>query len=228
MRVLLADDHAIIRSALKLILADVEPGTTFEEVRGYEALEERLAGEGPALDMVVMDLHMPGFQGLAQVRRIVTVAMPAPVAVFSMIETVSDMRAVLRQGVRAFIPKSTDDALIGTLFKLVAHGGTYAPVQVGGVEGQAPGEAGTWRLSGAEFLPPDSLEGEDPRLGALTRRQREVLDLMGQGLSNMEIASRLGLNLSTVKTHVTSILKTLEADNRTQAVLLAHGLEAGG
>ncbi|MBK1665873.1 DNA-binding response regulator, partial [Rhodospirillum rubrum] len=68
---------------------------------------------------------------------------------------------------------------------------------------------------------------DNPRLNELTRRQREVLALMSQGLSNLEIGNRLGLNLSTVKTHVTGILKALDAGNRTQAVLMARGLDHG-
>ncbi|ABC23400.1 response regulator [Rhodospirillum rubrum] len=226
MRVLLADDHSIIRNALKFILQDLEAEVTFEEAREYPSLEDRLAAEGPPLDMVVMDLQMPGYEGLAQIRRIVERAAPTPIAVFSMMEAVEDMRAVLRQGVRAFIPKSTDEALIGTLLKLVAGGGTYVPAQVSGI-------------SDCRFPPPLKVVlatdirtiGEDfddnPRLSDLTRRQREVLALMSQGLSNLEIGNRLGLNLSTVKTHVTGILKALDAGNRTQAVLMARGLDHG-
>ncbi|WP_200347481.1 response regulator, partial [Rhodospirillum rubrum] len=135
MRVLLADDHSIIRNALKFILQDLEAEVTFEEAPGYPSLEDRLAAEGPPLDMVVMDLQMPGYEGLAQIRRIVERAAPTPIAVFSMMEAVEDMRVVLRQGVRAFIPKSTDEALIGTLLKLVAGGGTYVPAQVSGITG---------------------------------------------------------------------------------------------
>ncbi len=260
MRVLLADDHSIIRNALKFMLQDLEDEIEFEEVRGYAALETRLGAEGGLpLDMVVMDLQMPGYEGLSQIRRIVEMAAPTPVAVFSMMEAVADMRAVLRQGVRAFIPKSTDEALIGTLLKLVAGGGTYVPAEVSGLSNEDPhaqpsrlvtaGSALTGEGSGGfgggglggglagqgapgigagAAMSSAGGEGgmamEDPRLTSLTRRQREVLALMSQGLSNMEIGNRLGLNLSTVKTHVTGILKALDVDNRTQAVLLARGL----
>jgi DNA-binding NarL/FixJ family response regulator len=230
MRVLLADDHSIIRNALKFILHDLDNDTDFEEVRGYAQLEERLIQPDPLLDMVVMDLQMPGYEGLGQIRRIVDAASPIPVAVFSMMENVDDMRAVLRQGVRAFIPKSTDEALIGTLLKLVASGGTYVPAQVSGLnDGKVTPAASTLDASLAPGLarPMAAIKTpEDPRLSSLTRRQREVLALMSQGLSNMEIGNRLGLNLSTVKTHVTGILKALEVDNRTQAVLMARGLSS--
>jgi DNA-binding NarL/FixJ family response regulator len=148
-----------------------------------------------------------------------------------MMENVDDMRAVLRQGVRAFIPKSTDEALIGTLLKLVAGGGTYVPAQVSGLSDAPPSsQPASLDASLAPGLERTLSAGgpEDPRLSGLTRRQREVLALMSQGLSNMEIGNRMGLNLSTVKTHVTGILKALDVDNRTQAVLLARGLDTGG
>ncbi|MCF8478889.1 MAG: response regulator transcription factor [Rhodospirillum sp.] len=228
MRVLLADDHSIIRNALKFILQDLEEGAMVEEVRSYPQLEERLTRVEPALDMVVMDLQMPGYEGLGQIRRIADSAGPIPVAVFSMMENVDDMRAVLRQGIRAFIPKSTDEALIGTLLKLVAGGGTYVPAQISGLSDGKAGTAQPATLDASIAPGLDRSMGmempEDPRLAGLTRRQREVLALMSQGLSNMEIGNRLGLNLSTVKTHVTGILKALDVDNRTQAVLLARGL----
>ncbi|WP_413206509.1 response regulator [Rhodospirillum sp. A1_3_36] len=230
MRVLLADDHSIIRNALKFIFQDLEDDTDFEEVRGYPQLEERLTHASPLLDMVVMDLQMPGYEGLGQIRRIVDAAGPIPVAVFSMMENVDDIRAVLRQGVRAFIPKSTDEALIGTLLKLVAGGGTYIPAQVSGLTDNkttAPALALDASLAPGLDRSMVTQAPEDPRLAGLTRRQREVLALMSQGLSNMEIGNRLGLNLSTVKTHVTGILKALDVDNRTQAVLMARGLTSG-
>jgi DNA-binding NarL/FixJ family response regulator len=120
------------------------------------------------------------------------------------------MRAVLSRGVRAFIPKSTDDVLIVNILRLVMAGGSYVPPILG--------MAGSSTAPQPAAAPPSVFDG-------LTRRQLDVLDLLAQGLSNQEIGERLGLNLSTVKTHVTGVLKALGVGSRTQAVLLVKEVD---
>jgi len=160
----------------------------------------------------MLDLRMPGMDGSGQaIGQVVERVDPTPVCVFTVSEDPDEMRAVLAAGVRAYIPKTTDDGLIATILKLVLSGGSYVPPVLGGVEGKA-GLAGTGETVSASVATKDIFPD-------LTRRQREVLALLAEGLSNQEIGERLDLNLSTVKSHVTAILRTLDVENRTQAVL---------
>lgn len=211
MRVLIADDHSIVRSGMKLLVAELAPDAQIVEATTFPQAHE--AAEGPnAFDLAIVDLRMPGFAGLESLAELADKLAPSPVVVFSMYENPDEMRAVLGAGVKAFIPKSTDDGLIVSILRLVLAGGTYVPPVLGGIGRTAEGLQMPEPPSASPIAVPAALAN-------LTRRQQQVLGLLAQGLSNMEIGRRLGLNLSTVKTHVTGILKALGVENRTQAVL---------
>lgn len=205
MQVLIADDHSIVRSGLTHLVGELDEQATVVAATSFGQVGAIL-DQGNSFDLIVMDLRMPGLGGLDEVEALVRRVAPVPVAVFSMIESPDEMRAVLSRGVRAFIPKSTDDVLVVNILRLVMAGGSYVPPVLG-----MPGGASAATASRA--APPSLFDG-------LTRRQLEVLDLLTEGLSNQDIGERLGLNLSTVKTHVTGVLKALGVGSRTQAVLL--------
>lgn len=209
MQVLIADDHSIVRSGLAHLVGELDGQVAVTTATSFGQLcavleQGQGQGERPGFDLIVMDLRMPGLGGLPEVGALVRRVAPVPVVVFSMVDSPEEMRAVLSLGVRAFIPKSTDDVLVLNILRLVLAGGSYVPPVLGMAGGVAPAPAPA---------PASVFDG-------LTRRQLEVLDLLAQGLSNQEIGDRLGLNLSTVKTHVTGVLKTLGVGSRTQAVLL--------
>ncbi|HYD30023.1 MAG TPA: response regulator transcription factor [Azospirillaceae bacterium] len=205
MHVLIADDHSIVRSGLSHLLAELEAGVSLVEATTFGRAREIIEA-GTPFDLIILDLRMPGMGSLDALQDLVARVAPVPVVIFSMLETPDDMRAVLARGVRAYIPKSTDDVLIINILRLVLAGGVYVPPVLGVGAATAPAEQ-------APPLARSPFEG-------LTRRQMDVLELMAEGLSNQEIGERLGLNLSTVKTHVTGVLKALSVDSRTQAVLL--------
>ncbi|PWC34693.1 response regulator transcription factor [Azospirillum sp. TSO35-2] len=212
MQVLIADDHSIVRSGLTHLVGELDEQATVVAATSFgqlNAILDAARNDGtPAFDLIVMDLRMPGLGGLDEVEALVKRVAPVPVAIFSMIESPDEMRAVLSRGVRAFIPKSTDDVLVVNILRLVMAGGSYVPPVLGMPGAPAAAGGGAGRGSASSVF------------DGLTRRQLEVLDLLAQGLSNQEIGERLGLNLSTVKTHVTGVLKALGVGSRTQAVLL--------
>lgn len=213
MKVLLADDHSIVRTALKYILSELSDELDVVEARNVADIHSALAVHSDGFDLVMMDLRMPGMDGSTQaIAEIVEAVKGTPVCVFTVSEDLDEMRAVLAGGVRAYIPKTTDDGLIATILKLVLSGGSYVPPVLGGAA-VTLGSAPTQQLSKT----PDRVAKD--LFPELTRRQREVLILLAEGLSNQEIGDRLDLNLSTVKSHVTAILRTLNVENRTQAVL---------
>lgn len=206
MQVLIADDHSIVRSGLTHLVGELDETAKVVAATSFGQLNQLIESGGP-YDLIIMDLRMPGVGGLDDVEAVVKRVAPVPVVVFSMIESPDEMRAVLSRGVRAFVPKSTDDVLVVNILRLVMAGGSYVPPVLG-----MPGMAAAMAAK-AQAQPPSAFDG-------MTRRQLEVLDLLAQGLSNQEIGERLGLNLSTVKTHVTGVLKALGVGSRTQAVLL--------
>ncbi|MBP2296751.1 response regulator transcription factor [Azospirillum rugosum] len=205
MQVLIADDHSIVRSGLTHLVGELDAQAEVVAATNFAQLNQLLDGAGP-FDLIIMDLRMPGLGGLDDVETVVKRVAPVPVVVFSMIDSPDEMRAVLSRGVRAFVPKSTDDVLVVNILRLVMAGGSYVPPVLG-----MPGIG-----SSPAMKPPHQPSVFD----GMTRRQLEVLDLLAQGLSNQEIGERLGLNLSTVKTHVTGVLKALGVGSRTQAVLM--------
>lgn len=205
MQVLIADDHSIVRSGLTHLVGELDAQAEVVAATNFAQLNQLLDGAGP-FDLVIMDLRMPGMGGLDDVETVVKRVAPVPVVVFSMIDSPDEMRAVLSRGVRAFVPKSTDDVLVVNILRLVMAGGSYVPPVLG-----MPG------LGASPALKPPH---QPSVFDGMTRRQLEVLDLLAQGLSNQEIGERLGLNLSTVKTHVTGVLKALGVGSRTQAVLM--------
>lgn len=211
MKVLLADDHSIVRTALKYVLSELASELQVVEARSNSDIFSALDTNPEGFDLVMLDLRMPGMDGNGHaIAQVVQRVDPTPVCVFTVSEDPNEMRAVLAAGVRAYIPKTTDDGLIATILKLVLSGGSYVPPVLGGVDTES-GFDGSG--SHASSIPAKDIFPD------LTRRQREVLALLAEGLSNQEIGERLDLNLSTVKSHVTAILRTLDVENRTQAVL---------
>lgn len=223
MRVVIADDHSIIRMALKHILAELDADAVAVEAGDGVAAREAIAAAPCAL--VLTDLYMP-HTGPDYLPRLVEQAKGAPVAVFTISEEPAVAQKALQAGVRAFIPKSTSDRLLISILRLVLAGGQYLPPPIA-LQGDGGAAAAALRATIANEPQPLSRGSAMARADLaplLTPRQYQVLQLMAEGLSNADIGTRLGLNLSTVKSHVTGILRALNVINRTQAVLAyRHG-----
>lgn len=223
MRILLADDHALFRRGLGLVLADMFGAVEVCEATTVDEVLQRLQGEhGVAL--VLLDLAMPGMSGhaaagetdrFAGLRRIRAEAPATPVVMLSAYYANDDIATAIAAGANGYIPKSSSERLLKNALSLVLEGETYVPPSVL----SAVGEAGQRALhTTLERLAPDN------PLRTLTPRQREILGLLMRGQPNKEIGRNLGLLESTVKAHIKVILQKLEVSNRTQAAMLAAEL----
>lgn len=211
-RVVVADDQALVRSGFSMILGS-EPGidVVAEAVDGTQALA---AARLHRPDVVLMDIRMPGMDGIEATRHITSSPLTAGVHVLVLTTFAADdyVVAALRAGASGFVLKDTDPAELVRAVTVVADGHALLAPEVTRrmLDRFAQGERE------ALVLPP------------LTQREHEVLVALALGLSNLEIADRLVVSYSTVKTHVSHLLAKLEARDRSQLVMLAHRAGLGG
>jgi DNA-binding NarL/FixJ family response regulator len=211
-RVLLVDDQALVRSGFRMILEardDLEVVGEAEDGAQAVALARSLRP-----DAILMDVRMPKLDGVEATRRIVASGSPARVLILTTYDLDEYVYAAIRAGASGFLLKDVESAQLVDAVRVVARGDALLAPTV------------TRRLL-ERFA--DTLPGEPPALPptlvSLTRREREILELVASGLSNGEIAERLVVGETTVKTHVSSILRKLRLRDRVQAVVLAY--EAG-
>jgi DNA-binding NarL/FixJ family response regulator len=218
-RVLLADDQALIRAGFRVLLESVDDiEVVGEAVDGAQAVE--LAASSRA-DVVLMDIRMPGVDGLEATRRIAASDDLAGVHVLILTTFEADeyVYEALRAGASGFLVKDTEPSDLLQAVRVVARGDALL----------SPGV--TRRLIADIAARPRPGHGIDAaQLAELTSREREVLTLIGGGLSNDEIAAKLYLSPLTAKTHVSRILTKLGARDRAQLVVVAYetGLVAPG
>lgn len=211
-RVLVADDHALVRRGLVLVL-EHDPGIAVvgEVADGAAAVEAALR---LAPDVVLLDARMPGVDGVEAVRRIRAAGSTARLVVLTSYDHDEYLLGALRAGADGFLLKDiAPDQLLHGVRAAAAGGAPIAP-------------SATRRLVDRWTRPPSpggDPTAEDPRMRRLTRREREVLDWMGRGLSNAEIAERMVVSGPTVKSHVSRLLAKLGLRDRTQAVAFVHG-----
>ncbi len=206
MKILLVDDHPLIREAMKHVLAELAENV---EVLGAGDTLSAMAAlkQHPDTDLVLLDLSLPGPSGMSALDMMRERYPALPVVVLSGSDDVATVLNALDRGAMGFIPKCSSNPVIANAIRLVLSGGVYVPPQAVavGASGQAPRPASLMDL-------------------ALTERQTEVLALMIQGLPNKLICRQMNLAEGTVKIHVTAILKALNVANRTQAAMAASRL----
>ena len=211
-RVLLADDADLVRAGFRMILATQPDVDVVGEARDGEEAVALARRERP--DVVLMDVQMPRLDGLGATRRIVADG-TSRVVMVTTFDRDDYLFESLRAGASGFLLKnSTPEDLVAAV-RTVARGNALLAPQVT----RRVVEAASGR-----FRPPATAE-HSGRLAELTERELEVLRLMGRGLSNAEIARRLHVGESTVKTHVSRVLLKLDLRDRVQAVVFAY--EAG-
>lgn len=218
-RILLVDDHALLRRGLALtILTRFPNALIFEAGSLTEAL--RIAREEGDLSAVIYDLGLPDAEGLPGLRRMLEAIGTVPVLVITGSSDPTIVGDCIRAGASGFLPKWCNADVLEHALPLVMNGGTYAPRPAMPGTGlttlaPSPSPAGASSTHAAAECPTAQW------LSALTERQQEVLRLLIAGQSNKEIARELGVLEGTVKVHVRAIMQQLKARNRTQVTMAA-------
>ena len=212
MKILVCDDHALFREGVLHALQELERGVVMiEATDGAEAVA--LAQAHADLDLVLLDLNMPGTDGWSGLARLRDACPTLPVMILSASEDADDARRAIAAGAAGYVPKSTRGPVLRAALSLVLAGGVYLPPHLLDAN---PGASPVRK--------PKPGAGGRHRASRLTERQIEVLRLMSRGLTNTEIGSVLGLSLGTVKAHIGAIFTELDVSNRTEAALVMREL----
>ncbi|GAA1801260.1 response regulator transcription factor [Agromyces neolithicus] len=213
-RVLIVDDHQAVRAGLAMLLDGIDDLAIVGEAGdGREAL--RLIGETP-VDVVLMDVQMPVLDGVEATRRIVEQADGPRVLMLTTFGVDDIVTAALAAGAAGFMLKTASaHELVDAIRRVAAGDAVLAPEVTRTVVDRL-------RALDSRAVPQSPYPAASGRLAALTDREREVLDSLGLGLSNAEIADRLVISESTAKTHVSRVLGKLGLASRVQGALLAR------
>jgi DNA-binding NarL/FixJ family response regulator len=198
----IADDHPLFRGALKQALSGIADVATILEAGDFEATKALVAANED-VDLVLLDLSMPGASGLSGLISLRGIHSAAPMVVVSAHDDAETIRRALELGASGFISKSASMEEIRAAVTTVLSGGITAPV---GIE------------LGVERDP--EISDLIKRLQSLTPQQARVLGMLAEGLLNKQIAYELGVSEATIKAHVSAVLQKLGVDSRTQAVIL--------
>lgn len=205
--VIVADDHPLFRTAIKEALEADQGETNFLEANSFESLQE-LVDKNREVDLVLLDLHMPGVSGFAGLVYLCKRYPSVPVVIISANEDPVVIKRALEHGAAGFIPKSSSIDTITDAIAAVLMGEIWSPDTTAS---NLPGN----NVSEVELA---------ERMAQLTPQQFKVLMMMSQGLLNKQIAYALNVSEATIKAHVSAIMSKLGVNNRTQAVLAANQL----
>lgn len=208
---LIADDHPLFREALRNLVARSFPQTTIHEADSLPHLYALVDAHADA-ELLLLDLDMPGAQGFSALLHVQGLQPQLPVVIVSAHEDPALMQQALALGAMGFIPKSVDARTLDTALRQVLEGTPWLPPQLREDPSGAADERGGMAAQAVRELTP---------------QQFRVLQMLGAGQLNKQIAFELGISEATVKAHMTAIMRKLGVTNRTQAVLMAGKLGLG-
>jgi DNA-binding NarL/FixJ family response regulator len=207
-RIVIVDDHPLFRGALAEALSRAIEAAEIVEAGSLDELITLLAANA-ATDLILLDLAMPGVQGLSGLLYLRAEHPEIPVVIVSASEDTTTIRRAIEFGASGYVPKSQPVDQIRRAVRQVLDGGVWTPPEV-------------------DIGQPDAATGSAlARLSTLTPQQVRVLMMLGEGLLNKQIAYRLGVSEATIKAHVSAILQKLGVDSRTQAVIAINRLGRG-
>jgi DNA-binding NarL/FixJ family response regulator len=213
MKVLVIDDHAMVRDGVKCALESLDSDAHVMEARNAEEAL-RTAEQHPDLDLVLLDLSLPGADGFVVLKQLRACNAALPVIIVSASDDRRQVMMALNMGAAGFIPKSCAREVTLQAVRLVLAGGVYIPPE-------AIGFNHFQELCDADAVARADVTAAARPLG-LTERQAQVLALLAHGKPNKIIASELNIAETTVKAHVTEILRALKVTNRAQALIAAR------
>jgi DNA-binding NarL/FixJ family response regulator len=207
--ILIADDHPLFRGALKQAVSGAVSGCTITEAGSFDEAHRSLSA-GVNIDLVLLDLNMPGMQGFSGLTYLRATYPEVPILVVSANEDPQVIRRCLEFGASGFLPKTQGIEAMREAITTVLAGGSWTP---------------------PDFDPTAPVDDETAdivrRLASLTPQQVRVLMMLSEGLLNKQIAYELTVSEATVKAHVSAILTKLGVDSRTQAVIAASKIGSG-
>jgi DNA-binding NarL/FixJ family response regulator len=210
-RVLVADDHRLFRDGLRALLNSAPDIEVVGEAGDGEEVVAKAAAVRP--DVILMDLQLPGFNGIEATRRILRSQPGVRVLVVTMFEDTDTVLAAMRAGARGYILKDTaEEALLRSLRAVASGEAMFGPAVAERLMGYL---AEATHPTGRAAFP------------ELTDREREVLLLLARGMSNQKVADHMGISLKTVRNHVSNILARLQVADRTEAVARARAAGLG-
>lgn len=203
--ILIVDSHPLYREGLKTILRGV-----YKQARFYEAATQKeavLLSQTEKFSLITLELRVSGAEGYSCLRQLLLNTSPPPIVIVSSIDSPKTISKALTYGAIGYLPKSYPQQLMTNALNVVASGGSFSP-------------ASTHLDNLQPKMNRRSLNLEQP-LFTLTSKQQLVLKFMTEGKTNKEIASAMKISETTVKVHVSAILRRLNASNRVQAALIA-------
>lgn len=211
-KILIADDHPLFREAIHNVVMDGFPGSEILETENLDsALSITLENED--LDLILLDLNMPGMHGLNGLMNLRNEAPTIPVVIVSAEQDKQIVLQAITYGAVGFITKSSPRLQMTDAIKQILEGNVYLP----------PDIIRTQKTNSRSHTETHSIAPE--LLQALTRKQLLVLERMAKGESNKQIAYNLDIAETTVKAHVSAILRKLNVHNRVQAILSAGDID---
>lgn len=215
-KILIADDHPLFREAITNVIEKSFPGCETLETEDLDSALS-ITQEHDELDLILLDLNMPGMNGLNGLITLRNEAPTIPVVIVSAEEDKQIVLQAITYGAVGFITKSSPRAKMTEALTQILAGNVYLPSDI--IRSSQPESRRTSRRDDSQ-IPPELLS-------SLTRRQLLVLERMSKGESNKQIAYNLNIAETTVKAHVSAILRKLNVHNRIQAVLSAGNIDFG-
>lgn len=204
MKILITDEHPLYRDRLALDLEQQFPDTIIIQASNFSQAV-KIIYEESGIDFILLDLDMSDVKWEEGIKFLKQKAPDVKIIALSACEDIREIMKILDLGIKGYIPKRADTKAVKEALKSIFNGGTYFPTALS--------------KSNSEV---SDIHRYKVKIKNLTNRQSQVLDLIAEGKSNKQIAYEMGVSEATVKLHINALLRSLNVNNRTQAVITAQ------